>query len=38
MCRHKFAEGSELESFINSGDPSKLIKFDKAKRIVLKLT
>jgi hypothetical protein len=31
-------EGSELENFINSGDPSKFIKFDKAKRLVLKLT
>jgi hypothetical protein len=38
MCRHKFLEGSELENFINSGDPSKFIRFDKAKRLLLKLT
>jgi hypothetical protein len=38
MCRHKFLEGSELENFINSGDPSKFVRFDKAKRLLLRLT
>jgi hypothetical protein len=38
MCRHKLLEGSELENFINSGDPSKLLRYGKAKRLLLRLT